>query len=71
MSRTSCAAKDSGEAVLALLRFTNSVAAAFPPLQAAAGGALYIAQLIVVSLVCVCKFVVNDNLSFNVEIQVE
>jgi hypothetical protein len=41
--------KESGEAVFALLKLTSASADAFPPLKSAAGGALHIAEIVLVS----------------------
>ena len=50
MSRRARVVKESGEAVFALLKLTSATADAFPPLKSAAGGALHIAELVVVRI---------------------
>jgi hypothetical protein len=50
MSRRARVAKESGEAVFALLKLTSATADAFPPLKSAAGDALHIAELVVVRI---------------------
>jgi len=50
MSQRARAVKESGEAIFALLKLTSATADAFPPLKSAAGGALHIAELVVVRI---------------------
>jgi hypothetical protein len=54
MSRRARVLKESGEAVFALLKLTSATADAFPPLKSAAGGALHIAELVVVRSIYLC-----------------
>ena len=57
MSRRARVVKESGEAVFALLKLTSATADAFPPLKSAAGGALHIAELVVVRIYLCSPFV--------------
>jgi len=50
MSQRARAVKESGEAIFALLKLTSATADAFPPLKSAAGGALHIAELVLVRI---------------------
>jgi len=50
MSRRARVVKESGEAVFALLKLTSATADAFPPLKSVTGGALHIAELVVVRI---------------------
>ena len=43
--------KEAGEIALTLLRLTSTSADVFPPLKSATGGALHIAEIVVV---CLC-----------------
>jgi hypothetical protein len=50
MPRRARVVKETGAAVLALLRLTSATADVFPPLKSAAGGALHIAEIVVVHI---------------------
>ena len=45
-----CVVKESGEAIVTVLKLTSTTTDAFPPLKSAAGGALHIAELVVVHM---------------------
>jgi len=53
MPPASQVAEESGAAIFALLKLTCAAADAFPPLKSAAGGALYITEIVAVDL---CNF---------------
>jgi hypothetical protein len=48
ITKTKQVLEGGGEAALILLKLTEASAGAFPPLKAAAGGALYIADMVMV-----------------------
>jgi hypothetical protein len=50
MPRRARVVKETGEAVLALLKLTRATADVFPPLKSAAGGALHIAEIVMVHI---------------------